>query len=374
MERSINRSDYFPELRLTELQRYAKRWAEKYAESIESIVVYNYTPKRIVVYKELWGSFPVRYALVFTVHSDVDEKGLEQLKSDTEQGETVHRGYPALFDNRFFVVYIDKPEDDYHKHWILFLKNTGQEMPLGVLTDEPHWVLYNSRGSNDDSSELRLNIHSNALYTTLPTELFPELIPLEFTKRAREWIEKWPLINEVRLYAGKGTESPYALIIRTADKAALDTSGFWTDSLIPLQQDLSSIYKNKESFSLNHWQIRVIAINEAWPVNMIHNDLYWVFPIVSTAVKQIGGNAPKRKRGPVRGAKLRATEPSQAKTEWLTGSKEICKYVGLSWPTIKKYKKRFGMPIQESPTGRPMAITDDLKSWLASFQLKKKRK
>jgi hypothetical protein len=351
MERSINRSDYFPELRLTELQRYAKRWAEKYAESIESIVVYNYTPKRIVVYKELWGSFPVRYALVFTVHSDVDEKGLEQLKSDTEQGETVHRGYPALFDNRFFVVYIDKPEDDYHKHWILFLKNTGQEMPLGVLTDEPHWVLYNSRGSNDDSSELRLNIHSNALYTTLPTELFPELIPLEFTKRAREWIEKWPLINEVRLYAGKGTESPYALIIRTADKAALDTSGFWTDSLIPLQQDLSSIYKNKESFSLNHWQIRVIAINEAWPVNMIHNDLYWVFPIVSTAVKQIGGNAPKEKE--VRLEELSSEPQSQARQR-LNGLQDQKKYANtLGYPglQLKNIRKDLVCPFRNRRQG-----------------------
>jgi predicted site-specific integrase-resolvase len=51
---------------------------------------------------------------------------------------------------------------------------------------------------------------------------------------------------------------------------------------------------------------------------------------------------------------------------WLVGRKEICTYLRVSWQTIRRWK-RYGLPIQERPGGRPAAISTELDLWLVKF-------
>jgi hypothetical protein len=267
---------FFPELRFIELKRYAKRWAEKYVHTIQRICLYGYVPKRLAVYKEVWPGFAVRYALVFELLPDVDSKTLKELETATEQHETMHRGYPTLFDNRFFTVYTDRLADDYYKHWVIFLKEADKEMPLGVMTNEPYWVLYDARISDETYSDgLRLMAHSNVPSTSLSPELFPKLDPIEFTQRAQEWIGNSPLINEVYLYLGKGADKQFVLIFMTQDKKKLAASTFWTDSLIPLQQDLLSIYRDSKDFNISKWQLFTLGLEEGLPVELVRPNHCW---------------------------------------------------------------------------------------------------
>jgi len=284
----MERPEDFPELRFTELQRYAKRWVKKYSGAIQRICLYNYVPERLGTYKEIWLGFPIRYALVFEILPKISNKTLKRLETATEQGETIHRGYPALFDNRFFSVYFDKPEDDYYRHWVVFLKKEGQNESPGTMVDEPYWVLYDAEHINEaDGERPKLNARRFVPYTNLSTELFPDLNSLEFTRRAREWVEKWPLISDIRLYAGKGKDNKYVLIVRTADKTGLDAFDWWTDSLIPLQQDLLSIHRNKNSYSIGLWKMFVLDRNEELPSELIHDHNYWhIFETDSQNIQQ----------------------------------------------------------------------------------------
>ena len=111
--------------------------------------------------------------------------------------------------------------------------------------------------------------------TDLSPELFPHLSPLEFTRRAREWIERWPAIHDVLLYAGENRDAPYALIIRTTNKSHLDASGCWVDSLIPLQSDLSSIHRSRTDYNIGLWQLFVLGLDEELPPELIHRDNCW---------------------------------------------------------------------------------------------------
>jgi len=49
---------------------------------------------------------------------------------------------------------------------------------------------------------------------------------------------------------------------------------------------------------------------------------------------------------------------------WITGWKEIGKHCGLSEKTLFKYYKKFAMPIFRSPTGKPVALSEELAAWL----------
>lgn len=269
-------STYFSELRLAELQRYAVRWASKYAEAIQSIVLYNYTPERLAAYKEIMPGFAVRYALIFELLPNIDVEMLRKLEIATEQGETIRSGYPDLFDNRFFTVYTDKPEEDYYKHWVIFLKKAGEGMPPGVMTNELYWVLYNAQiNDKTDSDGLRLKARSNVPSTSLSPELFPKIDPIEFTQRAQEWIDNSPLIDEVHLYLGKGADKQFVLIFVTQDKKKLAASTFWTDSLILLQQDLLSIYRDSKDFNISKWQLFTLGFEEGLPVELIRPNHCW---------------------------------------------------------------------------------------------------
>lgn len=246
---------------------------------------------------------------------------------------------------------------------------------MGVVTVEPCWVLYDSnqfrRESEDQSTSSPTSRQAEP--SNLSPELFPALSPLQFTRRAREWAEKWPVIQEVRLYAGKGPERPYVLVFILKRAPVGD---FWTDSLIKLQTGLQSVYRDPNRFVLSQWQLFTVAVNEELPVEFIHPDSCWRLsgqglPVIDQQPKI----TPKKKRGPVTGDRLRSLEqPARIGPGWLTGRKEIAKFLGLSWPTIKTYKKKYRLPISYTPTKRPVAIAEDLKAWLNEHQAKKKRK
>ncbi|MDR2018831.1 MAG: hypothetical protein LBQ00_08220 [Syntrophobacterales bacterium] len=53
---------------------------------------------------------------------------------------------------------------------------------------------------------------------------------------------------------------------------------------------------------------------------------------------------------------------------WLSGRKEIAQYLGiLSWNTVRKWKRLYGLPIYADPAGRPKAIKRELDRWLQSY-------
>jgi len=109
----------------------------------------------------------------------------------------------------------------------------------------------------------------------LNPELFLELSPVQFTRRVREWVERWPLIDEVRLYAGKYDGNFYVLVFITQDRMKLGASGFLTDSLLPLQQDLRTIHKDPKGFNLSQWQIFTIGADVELPLEFVHPQDGW---------------------------------------------------------------------------------------------------
>jgi phage terminase Nu1 subunit (DNA packaging protein) len=48
---------------------------------------------------------------------------------------------------------------------------------------------------------------------------------------------------------------------------------------------------------------------------------------------------------------------------WLVGRKEIMKYLGVSWDTVRKWKREHGCPIRSTPGNRPMAFKFELVRW-----------
>ncbi|KKM93921.1 hypothetical protein LCGC14_1203530 [marine sediment metagenome] len=53
---------------------------------------------------------------------------------------------------------------------------------------------------------------------------------------------------------------------------------------------------------------------------------------------------------------------------WLAGWKRIGNFIGVTdRKTLKKYKRKFGLPIRRLPGGRPVAIPEELTAWLIEF-------
>jgi len=53
---------------------------------------------------------------------------------------------------------------------------------------------------------------------------------------------------------------------------------------------------------------------------------------------------------------------------WLTGWKEIARYMGRSIQTCKNLKKHYSLPIKYPPGGTPTALPYELDQWLINFQ------
>ncbi len=54
-------------------------------------------------------------------------------------------------------------------------------------------------------------------------------------------------------------------------------------------------------------------------------------------------------------------------TGWLTGWKQISRYIGRCVDTAKLYYKQYGMPVLRDPSETPVAIPEQLDSWLHEF-------
>ena len=59
---------------------------------------------------------------------------------------------------------------------------------------------------------------------------------------------------------------------------------------------------------------------------------------------------------------------------WLTGWNAIGRHIGTTdWKTMKKYVKKYGMPVRRMPGGRPVAIPEELTHWLVGFDERRKK-
>ncbi len=52
---------------------------------------------------------------------------------------------------------------------------------------------------------------------------------------------------------------------------------------------------------------------------------------------------------------------------WLTGWKEIARYVGLHVRTCRRYKKRYAFPVKYLPGGTPVCLPPELDAWITAF-------
>jgi len=57
---------------------------------------------------------------------------------------------------------------------------------------------------------------------------------------------------------------------------------------------------------------------------------------------------------------------------WLTGWKEIAKYIGCHARTAKRYKKKYSLPVRRSPGGKPVSLQYELDQWLINYDNIKK--
>lgn len=168
-----NNPDDFQEFNLNQLQRYAKKWVKEY--SVIQI-------KKITLHRFSLKYSPKKYALVFeysgcqdpdAVDIGCQEFGLEPLESYPIEGEDpfitalkeikhadqyADQGPHQLFDSSFFdVVYEKKPSMEnsninYFRNWIYCLKqhaSSEDQLPRGILTDEPYWILYPVSGASE---------------------------------------------------------------------------------------------------------------------------------------------------------------------------------------------------------------------------------
>ena len=59
---------------------------------------------------------------------------------------------------------------------------------------------------------------------------------------------------------------------------------------------------------------------------------------------------------------------------WLTGWKDIAKYIGLHPRTCKRYKKKYSLPVRYLPGGTPVSLPLELDQWLIHFSAIKNKK
>ena len=156
-----NNPDDFPEFNLNQLERYANRWVEKYSIiQIEKITLYLLNTE----YQEKWlvrhsGEWPItQYGLVFefsgcqdidlqTLESypnQEDDKCITALKEIKFADQFADQGRHRLFDSRFIdTVYKKMPsKKNYFKNWKCIPKRPEDSLRMGILIDEPHWILY----------------------------------------------------------------------------------------------------------------------------------------------------------------------------------------------------------------------------------------
>jgi hypothetical protein len=59
---------------------------------------------------------------------------------------------------------------------------------------------------------------------------------------------------------------------------------------------------------------------------------------------------------------------------WLTGWKDIAKYVGLSTRTCQRYERAYSFPVYFLPGGSPVALPFEIDQWLLESSRIERRK
>ena len=50
------------------------------------------------------------------------------------------------------------------------------------------------------------------------------------------------------------------------------------------------------------------------------------------------------------------------------GRKQICGFMGMSWKTVKRKEKQYGLPIRHFPPDIPYIDTDELSAWRDKYE------
>lgn len=175
MPKAGNDPNDFPNLRSNILELQSKRWVKQYPDvPIERIILYHYSSR---YQKALQGRIPVKYAVVFEV-SKIEgaamENAYQELIADTEYYQTVAPAggrFLALISADFRDhVYKHPPEGDFECDWTFIPPDT--QLPEGIITDEPYWVLFDEPSEDFVIKESRFDLAGYV--EPLPTRLFPD--------------------------------------------------------------------------------------------------------------------------------------------------------------------------------------------------------
>jgi|GEM_PF-6799370 len=145
MQQNQDHRKFFPILDFRILQRSAVRWLDKYPlAGIERIALYHYASKHQAA---LGGKVPVRYVVVFYVNTaNMQQDAFDELVQATERLETLRpkTRFLALMDAGFEEVYGTRNTvpANFRDHWMFVVMKPDDEYPVGVKTNEPHWVLF----------------------------------------------------------------------------------------------------------------------------------------------------------------------------------------------------------------------------------------
>jgi len=161
------RPDDFPEFNFSQMERYAKKWVNKYSViQIERIILFRYNSK----YEERWrakhnGKWAItRYALVFEYsgckNTDLsslnsfpnrdDDECTTALKEIIYANKLEHRPEVWLFDEAFENTvykpgYKPKPDINFFSEWKCIPKPPNKVLKQEILEDEGYWILYCSK-------------------------------------------------------------------------------------------------------------------------------------------------------------------------------------------------------------------------------------
>lgn len=143
-----NPPNYFKELDTEVLEAFCKTVVNKFDEvPFEKISLFRYSHPLFNT-PEYADWFRYKYAIVFEIRN---YKGLSDLpqykefKKAIDYWSDVKRFILLGADNYFPNVYKKEPVKDCNNEWIFFLKTIDEEMPIGVLEDDMHWILFSRK-------------------------------------------------------------------------------------------------------------------------------------------------------------------------------------------------------------------------------------
>ncbi len=146
-----NSPRYFPELRLDPLKRYATRWVKQFPRlDIRTILLYHYFSRHASRFPHIFGGIPsIKYVVILEVapsNADGFLESYEELQAATGHNQVHDEFHLRRFiDAAFTEVYHRAPEYDLRRDWFFIPRRLEEEPPSFIVTEEPHWVLYQRR-------------------------------------------------------------------------------------------------------------------------------------------------------------------------------------------------------------------------------------